>query len=84
MVGMEGSNPDCTSKHLSLKMDESDRIALLENVCRTKCVYLKPSLKNNKGLMATFEECHRAPFEALLLAMMCLHEMIFCTTWSHD
>ena len=44
-------------------MNESDRIALLDNVCKTKCAYIKSSLKNNKALVAKFKEHHMALFE---------------------
>jgi hypothetical protein len=53
MVGKECTRSNCTHRHAPLtKMSEGDRKKILEHIHKTKCVFINPNLKGNKGLLA--------------------------------
>ena len=58
MIGWSDiTNLACKYKHVSLfKMDDGDWFILLGNIFKTKCAYIKPSLKNIEVQMAKVKD----------------------------
>lgn len=53
MVGKECTRHNCAHRHTPLtKMDPAERDKILGHIMKTKCVFINPSLKGNKTLMA--------------------------------
>ena len=57
MVGKECTRSNCTHRHTPLtKMSEGNRKKILEHIHKTKCVFINPNLKGNKGLLALLSD----------------------------